>query len=114
MPIWYYIFLSFSKIILFYVKGRGRLYETEKNFKDVLKESDVVISGVPSKGYKVPVEDLSNNTVFLNVSSHENVDKEELFQKKKGITYVPKVGKVTVAMLQRNLIRLYNGYHKKE
>eukprot|EP00466_Bigelowiella_natans_P014714 jgi/Bigna1/85380/estExt_fgenesh1_pg.C_30403 len=95
-------------------KGRGRLYETEKNFKDVLKESDVVISGVPSKGYKVPVEDLSNNTVFLNVSSHENVDKEELFQKKKGITYVPKVGKVTVAMLQRNLIRLYNGYHKKE
>mmetsp|Transcript_35074 Transcript_35074/g.49057 ORF Transcript_35074/g.49057 Transcript_35074/m.49057 type:complete len:320 (-) Transcript_35074:174-1133(-) len=95
-------------------KGRGRLYETEKNFKDVLKESDVVISGVPSKGYKVPVEDLSNNTVFLNVSSHENVDKEELFQKKKGITYIPKVGKVTVAMLQRNLIRLYNGYHKKE
>ena len=28
-----------------------------------------------------------------------------------GVRYVPLVGKVTVAMLERNLLRLYEGYH---
>jgi hypothetical protein len=28
-----------------------------------------------------------------------------------GVVYVPLVGKVTVAMLERNLMRLYNQFH---
>mmetsp|Transcript_1494 Transcript_1494/g.2052 ORF Transcript_1494/g.2052 Transcript_1494/m.2052 type:complete len:316 (-) Transcript_1494:207-1154(-) len=94
-------------------KGRGRLCETQEKFDDVLQRSAIVISGVPSKGYKVNVDQIQDGTIFVNVASHENVDRELLFKKKKGITYVPKVGKVTVAMLQRNLLRLYNGYAKE-
>jgi len=93
-------------------KGRGRLFETQANFEDVLERSQVVISGVPAKGYKVPLKHIKPGTVFINVSSHENVDKEGLL-KIPNVTYVPKVGKVTVAMLQRNLLRLYMGYAKK-
>lgn len=31
-----------------------------------------------------------------------------------GVTYVPLVGKVTVAMLERNLMRLYEQYHARD
>jgi methylenetetrahydrofolate dehydrogenase (NAD+) len=31
-----------------------------------------------------------------------------------GVVYVPLVGKVTVAMLERNLMRLYENYHREE
>ncbi|GAB5353904.1 hypothetical protein AAMO2058_000074100 [Amorphochlora amoebiformis] len=92
-------------------KGRGRLCETEILFEDALEKSAIIISGVPSKGYKVPVKHIKPGTIFINVSSHKNVVEEELL-KKPGMVYVPKVGKVTVAMLQRNLLRLYEGYHQ--
>mmetsp|Transcript_4696 Transcript_4696/g.8529 ORF Transcript_4696/g.8529 Transcript_4696/m.8529 type:complete len:323 (+) Transcript_4696:254-1222(+) len=91
-------------------KGRGRLYETDVSFEDALKQSDIIISGVPTKKYKIPINLINPNTIFINVSSHPNVDEEEVM-KIPGLTYVQKVGKVTCAMLMRNLVRLYNGYH---
>ena len=44
------------------------------------------------------------------MASFKNVDEEALL-KIKGVTYVPMVGKVTVAMLERNLMRLYFNFH---
>jgi len=44
------------------------------------------------------------------VASFKNVDEEALL-KIEGVTYVPMVGKVTVAMLERNLMRLYFNFH---
>jgi len=44
------------------------------------------------------------------VASFKNVDEEALL-KIEGVTYVPMVGKVTVAMLERNLMRLYYNFH---
>ena len=46
----------------------------------------------------------------MNVSSYKNVDEESLLQIP-GVVYVPQVGKVTVAMLERNLMRLYQQFH---
>ena len=46
----------------------------------------------------------------VNVASFKNVDEESLL-KVPGVTYVPMVGKVTVAMLERNLVRLYENFH---
>jgi hypothetical protein len=41
------------------------------------------------------------------------VNEEELM-KVPGVKYVPLVGKVTIAMLERNLVRLFDNYHAKE
>ena len=46
----------------------------------------------------------------MNVASFKNVDEEALL-KIPGVVYVPLVGKVTVAMLERNLMRLYEQFH---
>jgi len=44
------------------------------------------------------------------VASFKNVDEEALLQIP-GVVYVPQVGKVTVAMLERNLMRLFEQFH---
>ena len=46
----------------------------------------------------------------MNVASFKNVDEESLL-KIPGVLYVPQVGKVTVAMLERNLMRLFEQFH---
>ena len=79
--------------------------------EDCVKSSDAVISGVPVKGYKVPPAWIKEGCVFVNVASFKNVDEDELL-KVKGVKYCGMVGKVTVAMLERNLIRLYDQYHR--
>jgi methylenetetrahydrofolate dehydrogenase (NAD+) len=48
----------------------------------------------------------------VNVASFKNVDEEKLLEIP-GVVYVPMVGKVTVAMLERNLMRLYENFHSE-
>ena len=71
-----------------------------------------MVTGVPTKNYRLPTEWVQENTTVVNVASFKNVDEEELL-KIKGVVYVPMVGKVTVAMLERNLVRLFEQFHIK-
>jgi len=64
--------------------------------------SDVVISGVPAESYKVPTELIRDGAVCINFSSHRNFDGPSV--KEKAAIYVPSVGKVTIAVLLRNLV----------
>jgi len=73
-------------------------------------QSSVVITGVPTKEYRLPTHWIQENTIVINVASYKNVDENELLQIP-GVIYVPLVGKVTVAMLERNLMRLYKQFH---
>ena len=73
-------------------------------------QSSVVVTGVPTKNYRLPTEWIQPGTTVVNVSSFKNVDEDELL-KIPGIVYVPLVGKVTVAMLERNLMRLFDQFH---
>ncbi|KAI0484665.1 methylenetetrahydrofolate dehydrogenase [Xylariaceae sp. FL0804] len=66
--------------------------------------SDVVISGVPSEKFKVPTELIREGAVCINFSSDRNFDGPAV--KEKASIYVPSVGKVTNAVLLRNLVRL--------
>lgn len=66
--------------------------------------SDVIISGVPSENYKVPTELIRDGAVCINFSSFKNFDGPAV--KEKASIYVPSVGKVTIAVLLRNLVRL--------
>jgi len=87
------------------VMRRGKIEDTSESQEDIIKKSSVIITGVPTKDYKLPTEWVSPGTVIINVSHFKNVDEDKLLQVP-GVKYVPLVGKVTVSMLERNLIRL--------
>lgn len=70
--------------------------------KDCLPLSDVIVSGVPSEAYKVPTELIRDGAVCINFASHRNFDGPAV--KEKASIYVPSVGKVTIAVLLRNLL----------
>lgn len=85
---------------------RGQLLKTEDTPESAVRKSDVIVCGVPVKSYKLPTAWVKPGAIVVNVASYKNVDEEELL-KVPGVKYVPLVGKVTIAMLERNLIRLY-------
>jgi len=72
--------------------------------------SDVVITGVPVASWKLPTAQLKPGVIVINVSHFKNVD-EEALARVPGVQYVPQVGKVTVSMLERNLLRLIEQFH---
>jgi methylenetetrahydrofolate dehydrogenase (NAD+) len=66
--------------------------------------SDIVISGVPSDAFTVPTDLVREGAVCINFSSFRNFDGPAI--KEKASMYVPSIGKVTIAVLLRNLVRL--------
>ncbi|MCJ1337640.1 hypothetical protein MMC09_002923 [Bachmanniomyces sp. S44760] len=71
--------------------------------KHCLPMSDVVISGVPGESFKVPTILLREGAVCINFSSEKNFEPNV---KSKASIYVPAIGKVTIVVLMRNLIRI--------
>ncbi|KIW92348.1 uncharacterized protein Z519_07332 [Cladophialophora bantiana CBS 173.52] len=64
---------------------------------------DVVITGVPGEAYKFPCHVLKDGAVCINFSSEKNFPPEV---KEKASIYVPAIGKVTIVVLLRNLLRI--------
>ncbi|PRP73200.1 methylenetetrahydrofolate dehydrogenase [Planoprotostelium fungivorum] len=93
-----------------FTRGAGirlRKHEVEdvsSTLKEVVPLCDVVITGVPSDNYKFPTELLRDGAVCINFSSAKNFDAVAV--KEKAAIYIPSIGKVTQAMLLRNLLRL--------
>jgi methylenetetrahydrofolate dehydrogenase (NAD+) len=74
--------------------------------KDCLPLSDVVISGVPGSSYKVDTNFIRDGAHCINFSSDKNFDATTV--KEHAAFYVPAIGKVTIAVLLRNLlVRLF-------
>ncbi|KAJ9093180.1 hypothetical protein QFC21_006497 [Naganishia friedmannii] len=76
---------------------------TNLTLQECLRVSDVVISAVPHKDYKVKTEWLKDGCVCVNVAGDKNFEADV---RQKASIYVPSVGQMTIAMLQRNLLRL--------
>jgi|Transcript_5272 methylenetetrahydrofolate dehydrogenase (NAD+) len=94
-----------------YMFKDGRLHSCpDETPESCVRKSSIIVTGVPTKNYKLPTEWVNPNSTVVNVASFKNVDEEELL-KIPGVVYVPLVGKVTVAMLERNLMRLYEQFH---
>lgn len=79
--------------------------KTKNLLQEVASQSDVIITGVPSPSYKFPVEYIKYGAVCINFSSDKNFNPDV---KDRASLYVPSIGKVTIAMLLRNLLRLIN------
>jgi len=91
-----------------YTRGQGikqprhQVHDKEGwKLEQCLPLSDVVISGVPSEKFKVPTEHIREGAACINFSSFKNFDGPAV--KEKASIYVPSVGKVTIAVLLRNL-----------
>ncbi|CAG8770978.1 8371_t:CDS:2 [Dentiscutata erythropus] len=84
---------------------KHEVVDTKLKLEDVVPISDVVITGVPSPTYKLPTSLLRDGAIAINFSTCKNF--EDNVKEKAGI-YVPSIGKVTIAMLERNLLRLYD------
>ncbi|OBZ84649.1 Methylenetetrahydrofolate dehydrogenase [NAD(+)] [Choanephora cucurbitarum] len=97
--------------IQLFTRGTGlslkshKVEETEATVEQVVPQCDVVITGVPSANYKMPTHLLKEGVVAINFSSLANFQEDI---KQKASIFVPSVGKVTVAMLERNLLRLHD------
>ncbi|KAH9967066.1 hypothetical protein BGW80DRAFT_1341202 [Lactifluus volemus] len=93
-------------------RAGGRAYHPRHVVRPALPEfdlerclalSDVVISAVPSAEYKVPTAALKDGCVCVNVAADKNFESDV---RDKASLYIPAVGKVTILMLLRNLLRL--------
>jgi len=73
------------------------------SLQECLVISDVVISAVPTAEYKVKTEWLKEGCIAVNVAADKNFEKDI---RDKASIYIPAVGKVTILMLLRNLMRL--------
>ncbi|KAI4219848.1 MAG: hypothetical protein L6R36_008033 [Xanthoria steineri] len=71
--------------------------------EDCVPLSDVVISGVPGEDFKFPTRLLKEGAICINFSTEKNFGPEV---KDKASIYVPAVGKVTIIVLLRNLLRI--------
>lgn len=76
--------------------------QPEGSLEQCLALSDVVIGGVPVESFKIPTEHLRDGAVCINFSSFRNFDGPAV--KERASIYVPSIGKVTIAVLLRNLV----------
>ncbi|EGC35479.1 methylenetetrahydrofolate dehydrogenase [Dictyostelium purpureum] len=90
--------------------GTIKMVETSISREEAISKSDILILGVPSSNYKVNSDLINEGTIVLNFAGCLNV--EESIQDK--CILVPTIGKVTIAMLERNLLRLYNNQLNKK
>ena len=92
-----------------YTRGEGlrqKKHDVESSsltLQDVAPRCDVVITGVPGDSFKFDTDLLRAGCVCLNISSEKNFPPEV---KQKASIFVPAIGKVTIAVLLRNLTRL--------
>ena len=63
----------------------------------------MVIGGVPSASFKVPTAWIKQDAICINFSSEKNFESDV---RSRASAYLPAIGKITVSMLQRNLLRL--------
>jgi methylenetetrahydrofolate dehydrogenase (NAD+) len=85
-----------------------KVEDISETTEQVIPQCDVVITGVPTPNYKLPTSLLKEGVVAINFSSFKNFQDDI---KSCASIFVPSVGKVTVAMLERNLLRLHDYQH---
>mmetsp|Transcript_5164 Transcript_5164/g.9783 ORF Transcript_5164/g.9783 Transcript_5164/m.9783 type:complete len:336 (+) Transcript_5164:102-1109(+) len=95
-----------------YIFRRGRLdvCPAGMSIEEAVRSADIVILGVPSESYKLDASLVKENAVVINVSTYKNIDEKALLAQRPGVRYMGQIGKVTVAMLERNLMRLSHNF----
>lgn len=89
---------------------KGLIEEIGITRSEALANSDVVITGVPSRNFPlVSAGEIKAGSLCINFSTYKNFHDDIIG---KAGAFVPRVGPMTVAMALRNTLRLYNNFHK--
>jgi methylenetetrahydrofolate dehydrogenase (NAD+) len=100
-----------KSIIQFQPGGRLRLTKG-LTLNDCLKRSSIVVTAVPGNHFCLDSSVIQDHTTIIDVSYQSNVHVDSLLQKT-GVKLIANVGKVTVAALEHNLIRLHHRQNAK-
>jgi methylenetetrahydrofolate dehydrogenase (NAD+) len=93
-----------------YTRGKLDVHSESETVESVVRRADIVVLGVPSEKYKMDPSWVKEGAIVVNVASHKNIDEAELLSTRPGVRYIAQVGKVTIAMLERNLLRLHQNF----
>jgi len=88
------------------VPGTIKVEETTMTKEEVLRRAEIVVSGVPSKAFIIDADSLRAGAICVNVSQHMNFGPGT----DERCALVPAMGRVTIAMLSRNLLRLHANF----
>lgn len=104
--------IDIDSIYQFMPEGEVRIKreQASKTMEECVRQSSAVVTGVPSHTFRVPTEWISDNATLINVATESNFEEEEVANLP-SVTYVPHVGRVTVAALEHNLCMLHQNYH---
>lgn len=83
-----------------------RMQRCSTSLEECISQSSIVVAGVPDEEFKIPTDCISTGASLINVSEYRNVD-ESLLVDRMDVRYISQVGKVTVAILEENLIKLH-------
>lgn len=95
-----------DSILQFQQGGRMRRCTGTLDLDTCLERSSVVVTGVPCPDFRLPAERICDGATVVNVSEFCNVHEAD-FVDRPSVTLITQVGKVTVAALEHNLIRLH-------
>jgi methylenetetrahydrofolate dehydrogenase (NAD+) len=94
-------------------RGKLEVADPEMTKERAVRDADILVLGVPSDNYKMDVSWVKEGSVVINVATSKNIDEKALLSQRKGVRYIGQVGKVTVAMLERNLVRLRENFKEE-
>jgi methylenetetrahydrofolate dehydrogenase (NAD+) len=101
-----------NSVVLQFRPGGKLRRLNDMNLEKCLKESSIVVSAVPSPTFTLPLNFIMPNSIVINVSEYENVP-EAIIHEVPNVIFIPRVGKVTVAALEHNLVELHKKSVKK-
>lgn len=94
-----------ERTILHY-KG-GRMRRCSMKLSACLKDSHIVVTAVPDGTFQIKETDLRDNAMVIDAAG-SNVDQNEVVNAPgRGIRLIPTIGKVTIAVLEQSLVRLF-------
>lgn len=87
-----------------------KTHETKVTRREALAQSDIIITGVPSRDFELVKKDEVKPGAFcINFSTYKNMEDDV---RERARAFLPRVGPITVAMLLRNTLRLFENYHR--
>ena len=99
-------------ILQFQNDSGGRRCCRHMSLADCLRESEVIVTAVPRDDFCLDADAVQDYATIVDVSEQSNVNVEHL--QRRGIQLITNIGKMTVAALEQNLVRLHEQNFAKQ
>jgi methylenetetrahydrofolate dehydrogenase (NAD+) len=99
--------IDINSILKFQPNGRlHRCNPHTTTLESCLGNSNAIVTGVPDADFQIPLSSVPEGATIVNVSEVPNLCERTLLNYRPDVRYIPQVGKVTVAVLENNLMNL--------